>query len=203
MKPKRMSARICAALLRIAGWHLAYRPPPGPKALVLFYPHTSNWDFVLAMLAKGAIGLPLRWAGKDTLFRRPFGAFFRSLGGVPVNRRERTGFVGQMAEEFRRRDSFYLGMAPEGTRSLTQGWKSGFYHLALAADVPLLLAYLDFPTRQIGVCDYLALTGDEAHDMVAIAAVYVGKAGKYPALQSPIRLLSCAADHEPKHIAPR
>jgi 1-acyl-sn-glycerol-3-phosphate acyltransferase len=189
-----MWARSCAALLRFAGWHLEYRPPPGPKALVLFYPHTSNWDFILAMLAKWALDLPLHWAGKDSLFRGVFGAFFRSLGGVPVNRRERTGFVGQMAEEFRRRDSFYLGMAPEGTRSLTEGWKSGFYNLALAADVPLALAYLDFGTRRIGVTDYLALTGDEAHDIAAIAAAYAGMKGKRPELQAPIRLLGRAQD---------
>jgi len=181
--------RLCAALLRLAGWTLDYRPPPGPKALAIFYPHTSNWDFVLAMLAKGAMGLPLHWAGKDTLFRSPFGGLFRALGGVPVNRRERTGFVGQMAAEFRRRDSFYMGLAPEGTRSLTAGWRSGFYHLALAADVPLALAYLDFSRRRIGVTDYLSLSGNPEQDMAAIAAAYSGMKGKRPELQSPIRLL--------------
>jgi 1-acyl-sn-glycerol-3-phosphate acyltransferase len=162
---------------------------PGPKLLAIFYPHTSNWDFILAMLAKWALDLPLCWAGKDSLFRWPFGAVFRALGGVPVNRRERTGFVRQMAREFQRRDGFYLGMAPEGTRSLTTGWKSGFYHLALAADVPLALAYLDFATRRIGVTDYLVLTGDEVRDMAAIAAVYAGKRGLHPECQAPIQLL--------------
>lgn len=188
-RPWGVRSQACTRLLRLLGWHLDYRPPPGPKAVAIFYPHTSNWDFVLAMLTKWALDLPLHWAGKDTLFRRPFGAFFRTLGGVPVNRREHTGFVGQMAREFRRRDSFYLGLAPEGTRSLTAGWKSGFYHLALAADVPLALAYLDFANRRIGVKDYLILTGDEDKDMAAIAAAYAGMKGKRPELQSPIRLL--------------
>jgi len=188
-RPRGVWARVCTRLLRLSGWRLEYRPPPGPKAVAIFYPHTSNWDFVLAMLTKWALGLPLHWAGKDSLFRGPFGTFFRALGGVPVNRREHTGFVGQMTQEFRRRDSFYLGLAPEGTRSLTEGWKSGFYRLALAADVPLALAYLDFGAKRIGVTDYLALTGDEARDMAAIAAAYAGMKGKRPELQSPIRLL--------------
>ncbi|MDD5295330.1 MAG: lysophospholipid acyltransferase family protein [Rhodocyclaceae bacterium] len=193
-------AWICVSLLRLAGWRLEYQPPPGPKALAIFYPHTSNWDFVLAMLAKGALGLPLRWAGKDSLFRGIFGAFFRALGGVPVNRRERTGFVGQMAEQFRRNPVFYLGMAPEGTRSLTEGWKSGFYHLALAAGVPLALTFLDFRRREVGVRAYFRLTGDETRDMAAIAAVYAGVTGKHPELQSPIRLLSRTETQKPANV---
>lgn len=181
--------RLCIQCLKWAGWRLDYRPPPHSKALVIIYPHTSNWDFVLGMLAKGATGLVVHWVGKDSLFQKVFGLsgwFFRALGGVPVNRRQSTGFVGQMAEEFRSRSSFYLALAPEGTRSLTPGWRSGFYHLARTAEVPLALAFLDYAKREVGICDYLDLTGDEAQDWANIRAAYQGKQGRFPELQSPI-----------------
>lgn len=187
-----LTQRLCLGVLRLAGWRLNYLPPPGPKAVAIVYPHTSNWDFPLGVLAKGAMGLPFHWVGKDNLFKGLFGLpdrFFRALGGVPVNRREATGFVGQMVREFRERESFYLALAPEGTRSLRPGWKSGFYHLTLAADVPLLLAWLDFGTKEVGVCHYLTLTGDQEADMAAIRAAYEGKRGLRPELQTPIQLL--------------
>ena len=185
-----LAQRLCHALLRLVGWRLNYLPPVEPKALAIVYPHTSNWDFLLGILARGAMGLDIHWAGKDTLFKGYFGLaerLFRTLGGVPVNRRERTGFVLQMAREFQSRPSFYLAMAPEGTRSLTPGWKSGFYHLALSARVPLALAWLDYGQKEIGVTEYLILTGDEAADLAAIRAVYAGKRGLRPELQSPIQ----------------
>lgn len=185
---RRMLSRICGLILRLGGWRLVYPPPPGPKVLVILYPHTSNWDFILAMLAIGALGLPASWAAKDTLFTGPLGGLFRALGGVPVNRRERTGFVGQMAEEFRRRERFTLALAPEGTRSRRDHWKSGFYRLAEAARVPVGLGYIDYPRRELGVALWLETCNDPTRDMERIRAVYVGKTGYRPELMSPIRL---------------
>ena len=179
---------VCGAALRLAGWRLVYPPQPGPKAVVILYPHTSNWDFVLGMLAIGALGLPVNWAAKDSLFNSPLGGFFRALGGVPVNRRERTGFVGQMAEEFRRRERFTLALAPEGTRSRTEHWKSGFYRLAEVARVPIGLGYIDYRQRELGIARWLASCGDPAQDMAAIRTAYAGKTGRHPQLAGPIRL---------------
>lgn len=184
-----MKAGLAARMLRAFGWRVIFPPPP-PKAVVVLYPHTSNWDFVIGILTRAAIGLPAHWGGKDTLFRGPLGTIFRALGGIPVNRRERTGFVQQMASAFTSQDRFYLVLAPEGTRSLTPGWKSGFYRIALEAGVPLALAFIDFPRREAGIADYLTLSGDEAADMAAIAQVYANRQGLYPAKQSPIRLLA-------------
>jgi len=135
-------SRFCRALLRLAGWKVVLVRPPGPKAVVIVYPHTSvvivyphtsNWDFIVGILARYAIAIPFRFVGKDTLFRWPFGGLFRRLGGIPVNRRQSTGFVGDLIEAFDKADSLYLAIAPEGTRRRIDHWKSGFYRVALAA----------------------------------------------------------------------
>lgn len=174
-------------LLGLFGWKVQVVPPPTQKCVVIFYPHTSNWDFVVGMVARAAVWLPIHWAGKDTLFRWPLGAAFRWLGGIPVNRRERTGLTARLAQEFESRKRFYLAITPEGTRSYTDQWKSGFYHLALAAKVPVGLAYIDFPGKRIGIGGYVELTGDEAKDLEAFRAFYADKVGKRPEHQGAIR----------------
>lgn len=180
-------SRLCAFILRLTGWRLSYRQPCR-KGLVILYPHTSNWDFVFGMLTIGALRLPARWAAKDTLFKGVSGRLFSALGGVPVNRRERTGFVDQMVAEFARHEDFILAMAPEGTRSRTECWKSGFYRLALAAKVPLGLGYMDYARRELGVEVWLDLSGDMATDMDCIRAAYAGHRGRRPEMMGPIRL---------------
>lgn len=183
-----MKSRLAVRILRAFGWRVVFPPPP-PKAVVVLYPHTSNWDFIIGILTRAAIDLPAHWGGKDTLFRGPLGPLFRALGGIPVNRRERTGFVTQMAAAFDTQDRFYLVLAPEGTRSLTPGWKSGFYRIALEAGVPLALAFIDYARREAGIAEYLTLSGDEAADMARIAASLQGRRGRRPELASPVRLL--------------
>jgi 1-acyl-sn-glycerol-3-phosphate acyltransferase len=175
-------------LLRLIGWHLLDLPRQPPRAVVIGYPHTSNWDFPLALVALAALGLDIRWAGKDTLFAGWRGPLMRRLGGVPVNRRERTGFVERIAAEFQAHERFHLVIAPEGTRSLTEGWKSGFYRIARAAPAPVILATVDYARRELGLLACLELSGDEAVDMARIAECYVGRRGLRPALESPIRL---------------
>ena len=185
-----LTSRLARRLLALAGWKVIYRAPAMKKAVIVFYPHTSNWDFVIGILARFAIALPVKFAAKDSLFVGPLGAAFRRLGGIPVNRRERTGFVTQMAAEFRRREEFYLAITPEGTRRLTSGWKSGFYRLALEAGVPRGLALIDYARREIGVVDYLALVGEEAADFQRIRQYYAGRQGRHPAQQGPVALLA-------------
>lgn len=180
-------SRFCRALLRLAGWKVVLVRPPVPKAVVIFYPHTSNWDFVVGILARYAIAIPIRFVGKDTLFRRPFGGLFRRLGGIPVDRRQSTGFVGGLIEAFGKADSLYLTIAPEGTRGKTDHWKSGFYRVALAANVPLGLAFIDYPRREVGIGNWLSLSGNEAEDLARIRACYTGKRGKRPEKEGDIR----------------
>lgn len=181
--------RLAGWLLGLFGWSVEAEPPPGPKCVVIFYPHTSNWDFIIGMVARSAMRLPIQWAGKDTLFRWPMGGIFRWLGGIPVNRRERTGLTARLADEFAQRRRFYLAITPEGTRSRTDGWKSGFYHLALAAKVPLGLAYIDYPQKRVGIGAYIELTGDERADLDALRRFYAGKTGKHAANQGEIRFV--------------
>ena len=171
-------SRLCRALLGLFGWRVLLVPPPVPKAVVIFYPHTSNWDFPIGVLARAAVAIPIGFIGKDSLFRPPFGGLFRWLGGIPVNRRERTGFVAALAALFTRRDSLYLAIAPEGTRARRDHWKSGFYRVALAAGVPLGLAFIDYPRREVGILGWLALTGNEAEDLAQLRALYAGKRGR-------------------------
>ncbi len=176
---------FCANLLRLAGWRMLYAPTPMAKAVIVVYPHTSNWDFIIGILFRFASGMPLRFAAKDTLFRGPAGALFRALGGVPVNRRERTGFVTQMADEFARHERFYIAITPEGTRSARPHLKSGFYRLALAAKAPLMFGVIDYARREVGIDGYLMPTGDERADLAHMAQVYAERRGKYPTQQAP------------------
>lgn len=176
-------------LLELLGWTLVDGPERPPRAVLIAYPHTSNWDALYALLVKLALNLDAHWVGKDALFRWPFGKLLRHLGGIPVNRRQRTGFVEQMAAEFSNRQQFMLVMAPEGTRTLTAGWKTGFYRIALAAQVPIGLGFVDYQKRQAGILAYLTLSGDPQQDIAAIAAHYRDRPGKYPELASPIRWL--------------
>jgi 1-acyl-sn-glycerol-3-phosphate acyltransferase len=178
-----------AALLRLAGWRVVLAQPVPMRCIAIFYPHTSNWDTVVGLCAKFMFGIRFRYVGKDTLFRVPLiGPLLVRWGGVPVNRREPVGFIRQMQGEFARHAEFRLAIAPEGTRGLTPHWKSGFYRLARAAGVPLALAYIDYPRREIGIGGYLDLTGEVAADMTRIRAFYAGKRGRHPENQGPVRL---------------
>ncbi len=183
-----MLPRLAFALLRVCGWRIVLLLPVPMKCVVVFYPHTSNWDFPVGLLTKWAVGIYFRFVGKDTLFKGPFACVFRYWGGIPVNRRERTGFIGQMRAEFDAHADFRLVIAPEGTRSRASHWKSGFYHLARAVNVPVALAFIDYRRRRIGVGAFVDLTGDVRADMARIAAFYADKEGRRQERQGPVRL---------------
>lgn len=183
-----IAPRFAMWAMRASGWTIRLRQPVPERCVVIFYPHTSNWDTIIGLCAKWVIGLRIHFIGKDTLFRWPLRPLFISWGGIPVNRREPAGFVAAIAREFAQRDEFILALAPEGTRGRTECWKSGFYRIARAANVPLALAFIDYAAREIGVGDYIDLTGDVAADMARIRAFYAGKRGRHPQNQSPICL---------------
>jgi len=176
-------------VLKLFGWKLLDMPLLPARAVVIAYPHTSNWDFPVTLLALAALPYRAQWVGKDTMFRGLLGPIMRMLGGVAVNRRERTGFVERVANEFRRRECFHLIMATEGTRSLQAGWKSGFYRIAVAAGVPIIMSVVDYAKREVGLLDSIELSGDETADMARIASCYEGRRGYHHHNASPIRLL--------------
>lgn len=187
--PATVVQRLARACLRLMGWRVVSLPALPAKAVLIAYPHTSNWDFVHTMLGKAALGLNAHWVGKDTLFRWPLGSLMRALGGIPVNRRERTGFVDAMAARYAHSDQLIVAIAPEGTRGLTPGWKTGFYRIARAARVPILLACVDYGRREVGVIGSLLPTENAEADMAAIAAAYAGRRGRYPDQAAPIVLI--------------
>ncbi len=186
LPPVQRAARLA---LRLLGWTLDVALPPQPKGVVIVYPHTSNWDFVIGYLAKVAAGLQLQFIGKDSLFRWPLGPVFRRMGGIPVRRGARAGFVDQLAREFAARERIWIAIAPEGTRSFTDHWKSGFYHLALAARVPVGLATIDWGRRRVELRRTLELTGDPGTDLERLRAFYQGVRGLRPDRAGRIRFL--------------
>jgi 1-acyl-sn-glycerol-3-phosphate acyltransferase len=183
-----LSQRLARALLRAVGWRLTWVSLPAARGIVIVYPHTSNWDFPIGLLFKFAVGLPARWVGKDSLFRWPFRGLLVRLGGIPVNRRERSGFVGSLLAEFSGNEPLWLAMAPEGTRSYTDHWKSGFYQLAVAASLPVGFGFIDYGTRTVGVDTYAKMSGDPVRDFATIRAFYADKRGRRPGLAGEIRL---------------
>ena len=183
---------VARTLLRLGGWRLCFDGLPGKQGVLIVYPHTSNWDFPLGLLVKWAVGIQITFWGKDSLFRVPvFGAWLRWLGGVPVDRQASNGIVGQMAHELaqaRLQDRFlWLALTPEGTRRHAGGWRSGFYHVALQAQVPVGLVFLDYGQREAGVQRFIMLGGNMRADLKVIEAELGHRRGKRPALAAPIR----------------
>lgn len=184
----RLRARLARALLRLLGWELEARLPPDPRYVVVVAPHTSNWDFPVGLLAREGMEMDARWVGKKALFRFPHGPIMRALGGVPVDRSRSQNFVDQVVERMRREDEFVLVITPEGTRSRMERWKTGFYYIALGAEVPIALAFVDFGRKRVGVGGWIRPSGDLSSDMERIRDFYRDKTGKRPELQGPVRV---------------
>lgn len=184
--------RVAVSILGIFGWRVRYRPLPGPRGVIIVYPHTSNWDFVVGVLAKLAIGMPFHFIAKSSLFEGVTGAtigrLVRYLGGEPVERGTSTGAIARLAEKINRSDWYWMAITPEGTRSHKPYWRSGFYHIATTAKVPLGCASFDFVKREVALVDYLELTGEREQDMANIAAIFHGVQGCVPASAGPIAL---------------
>ena len=167
-----MKRRLAIWALRCRGWRLVGEAPRLPKYLIIFGPHTCNWDFPLAMLAAAGFGIRLRWLGKHTIFRWPVAGLLRRMGGIPVHRQYHEGFVDQIAAAYAAADSLVVGMTPEGTRTPLAHWRSGFYHMARAAGVPVVLTSIDRPSRRITIGPAVGLTGAVRVDMDRIRAFY-------------------------------
>jgi 1-acyl-sn-glycerol-3-phosphate acyltransferase len=182
-----LRARFAFRLLRLFGWRVVLARPVPRKCVIVFYPHTSNWDFPAGLLAKWTTGIDFRWIGKHTLFETPFARWFVRWGGIPVNRGAAAGFVDQVAAMYAATDDFALVITPEGTRRRASHWKSGFYRLALAARAPVGLAFIDRATRRVGIGAWLDLVGDAAIDLAAIRAFYADKHAWKPQHAGPIR----------------
>ncbi len=175
-------------VLSLAGWKVNGHPPKVPKYLLIAAPHTTNWDFVFGLAAIFYLKLNLNWFAKDSLFVGPAGWILRKWGGIALDRKNRSNTVSFVVNEFASRDSLAIGLAPEGTRSFTTHWKSGFYHMALEAGVPLALAFFDYEKKEVGVGMVLNLTGNINADMEKIRTFYADKRGKYSQHAGPVQL---------------
>jgi len=162
------------------GWTNEGSLPPDRKFVIMGASHTSNWDFLVFLGAVHALGRQVHFIGKHSLFRWPLGGFMRALGGVPVDRGARQDLVSQIVAEFDRRDDFILVIAPEGTRSFTTQWKSGFYQIALKAGVPIVAAGPDYPTRRAVFGPVIRPTGDYDADMKPAFAFFRTLTPKHP-----------------------
>ena len=183
-----MRKLLARAWLRLTGWGPEGERPSAPRFVLIAAPHTSNWDLVYLLALAEVYDLHVSWMGKHTLFRPPFGALFRALGGIAVKRDERGDRVAAMAKEFAQRERFALVVPSEATRGWAPYWKSGFYHIARRANVPIVMGFLDYPRRRGGFGPAIFPSGDVGKDMDQIRSFYADKTGKYPELFGPVRL---------------
>jgi 1-acyl-sn-glycerol-3-phosphate acyltransferase len=185
----RLLAAIGWILLRLLGWRVSGSLPPGvDRAVVIAAPHTTNWDLPYMLAVSYVLGVRPSWLGKRELFRAPFGGLMRRLGGIPVDRDRRTNLVEQAAERLRDAERLFLVIPPSGTRSRAPHWRSGFYHIARTARVPIVCAFLDYATKTGGIGLVFAPSGDIGRDMDRLRAFYRDVRGKYPDSETPIRL---------------
>jgi 1-acyl-sn-glycerol-3-phosphate acyltransferase len=187
MAPRRFRS-LGRLFLRVFGWRVAGTLGECQRAVVIAAPHTSSWDLPFMLAVSYVLGVQPSWLGKRELFRWPFGWALRRLGGIPVDRGARQGVVGEAVARFAESRRLFLVVPPSGTRARATHWKSGFYHVASGAGVPIVCAYLDYHERVGGVGLVLAPSGDLRADMDRIRAFYASKRGKYPEQATPVRL---------------
>lgn len=183
-----LSGRVARRLLRLCRWQLQGAAPTAPRFVFIAAPHTSNWDFIWMMLAATALGFRISWLGKHTLFAAPFGGVMRWLGGVPIRRDSGGDYVSQIAGQFAAAEQLALAVPVEGTRGRSDYWRSGFFHIAAAAQVPVVFSYLDYSRRQLGIGPTLPVGLDLAETMIRARTFYEPKGGKFPELSGPVRL---------------
>lgn len=175
---RRFSRWLGRSVLRLFGWRVTGTLPDIPKLVLIAAPHSSNWDGILGMAAKMAMGFDARILGKDSLFWWPLSLVLRRLGVIPLDRSKPQGVVEQSVELIRQSPRLWFALAPEGTRKPVQQWKAGFLKIAHGADVPILMAYFHYPDKVIGLGPLFHTTGDLVADMAAIRAWYRPWQGK-------------------------
>jgi 1-acyl-sn-glycerol-3-phosphate acyltransferase len=170
------------AYMRLAGWRIEGNlPAEANRCVLIAAPHTSNWDLPYTLMAAFALRLNIRWMGKASIFSPPFGGLMRWLGGIPVRREQSNQLVAATVEALKAADApLQLVVPPEGTRSKVQRWKTGFYYIALGAELPIVMAYIDYADKRGGLGPVFYPTGDIDRDMVFIKAFYAPFQGRNP-----------------------
>ena len=177
--PPHLGRRLARWILGVAGWRLAGEIPDLPRAVMIGAPHSSWWDGIWGLLMKVAIGADVHFMAKRELFFGPLGWLLRKLGGIPIERNATHGVVEQMTLRLREQPKLWVGIAPEGTRKRVAKWKSGFWHIAHAAGVPIVPIYFHYPERTIGFGPPLEPGDDMQADIARLRAFYAPFRGKY------------------------
>lgn len=168
---------VAIGLLKLSGWNAVGDEVQQRRFVLIGAPHTSNWDFPLMLMVALKLRLRVYWLGKDSLFFFPFSAFMKYLGGIPIDRSKSHNVVNDIVKEFANQDELIVLIPPEGTRSKVRQWKTGFYHIANNAKVPILLGYIDSSKKHAGLADFYSPSGDLDKDMAEIRAFYATKKG--------------------------
>ncbi|MGI9203716.1 MAG: lysophospholipid acyltransferase family protein [Woeseiaceae bacterium] len=177
---------VARKIFRVTGWTIVGEVPNISKAVFIAAPHTSNWDGLWLLIYKFAINVDVRFLAKDTLFWWPLGPLLRAMGAMPIDRRKAATIVPQLVDAFAKEEHLFLALAPEGTRKRMPYWKSGFYRIAEAANVPVVLAFINYEQRQMGIGPALPLGISIEETLEALREFYAPHVGRRPELQSPI-----------------
>lgn len=166
---------------RLMGWRLnGVISPDLKKCIMIVVPHTSWVDFFIGVLTRGSIGLEMHYVAKKELFRFPFGAWFKWMGGAPLDRSRAENKVDTIAQLFHEREVFRLAIAPEGTRKRVEKWKTGFYYIAMKAGVPIVAVAFDYGKKEVKIAEPFYPTGDISADLEILEANYKGVNGYVP-----------------------
>ncbi len=171
---------IAMFFAKVLHWKLVSEAPGVNKAVLIGAPHTSNWDFLVMLMGILIWRLDVRWVGKHTLFLGPMGPIMRWLGGIPINRGKSQDTVGQLVDYFNQQEQLLILIAPEGTRKAVEQWHTGFYHIACNANVPIVVTYLDYKEKAIGVEAIEVPSGDVQKDIARYQTFYKTKTAYKP-----------------------
>ena len=174
-----MKKIVSKLILHLIGWKVVSDIPTLKKYVIIVAPHTSNWDFIIGRCFGYMLEIEAKYLGKSQLFRFPYGWIFRLLGGIPVDRSKHNNLVAYAVELFKFSEGLVLGLAPEGSRSRVEKWKLGFYHIAVCANIPIALAYLDYAKKEAGIGEMFQPSGEIQKDLQKIEDFYKGISPKY------------------------
>lgn len=184
---KRAKRLIGKTWLKAFGWEVDGGAPTVKRAVVLAAPHTSNWDFPFTLAVTWAIGLDIAWLGKRQMFVPGFRRVLKGIGGIPVDRSAKHNLVNQVADRIKASDRLLVLIPPEGTRARVARWKTGFYYIAVEADVPIVMGYLDFKKKKGGFGTVMHPSGDLSKDAETFRAFYKDIHGKHPELFTEVK----------------
>jgi 1-acyl-sn-glycerol-3-phosphate acyltransferase len=190
LSPNKFMAQAGLIFLKMLGWRIEGEIPDVKKFVIIAAPHTSNWDFPITLAVSFALKIKIYWMGKAVLFRWPFGAACRWLGGIPIDRSRSHNVVEQSVQAFRERDELIMVIPPEGTRKKNSYWKTGFYHIARGANVPIVMGFLDYRRKVGGIGTTFYPTGSIEKDMQEIKTFYATITGRRQNLFSNVTLRS-------------